>query len=82
MLDANGQKSFGLQRKGFAFQIQRTHGYFVGTRHIFVDTRHRQTAFFAHLFAAEEGKKRIGQVQALADRNIAEYRLLDAEGDG
>jgi pyruvate ferredoxin oxidoreductase beta subunit len=36
---------------------------------------------FAHLFASEEGKKRISHVQAIADHNIAEYHLLDQEGD-
>jgi pyruvate ferredoxin oxidoreductase beta subunit len=36
---------------------------------------------FAHLFATEEGKRRIGRLQAVADRNIAEYRLLEPEGD-
>jgi len=36
---------------------------------------------FAHLFSSEEGKGRIAHLQAIADRNIAEYHLLDAEGD-
>jgi pyruvate ferredoxin oxidoreductase beta subunit len=36
---------------------------------------------FAHLFSSEEGKNRIAHLQAIADRNIAEYHLLDAEGD-
>src|SRR6516225_1181729 len=36
---------------------------------------------FAHLFT-EAGKERIRHLQALADRNIAEYHLVDAEGDG
>jgi pyruvate ferredoxin oxidoreductase beta subunit len=37
---------------------------------------------FAHLFASEEGMKRISQMQAIADRNIAEYRLINQESDG
>ncbi|HEY5166859.1 MAG TPA: pyruvate ferredoxin oxidoreductase, partial [Pseudolabrys sp.] len=36
---------------------------------------------FAHLFTTDEGKRRISQLQAVADRNIAEYRLLDQQGD-
>jgi len=36
---------------------------------------------FAHLFSSEEGKGRIAHLQAIADRNIAEYHLLDAEGE-
>ncbi|MBI4273762.1 MAG: pyruvate ferredoxin oxidoreductase [Rhizobiales bacterium] len=36
---------------------------------------------FAHLFTTEEGRKCISQLQAMADRNIAEYRLFDWEGD-
>jgi pyruvate ferredoxin oxidoreductase beta subunit len=38
---------------------------------------------FAHLFAGEAGRERIAQVQAVADRNIAEFGLLagdDAHG--
>src|SRR5208283_1873590 len=36
---------------------------------------------FAHLFTSDAGTRRIGQLQAIADRNIAEYHLLDPEGD-
>jgi pyruvate ferredoxin oxidoreductase beta subunit len=36
---------------------------------------------FAHLFTTEEGKRRIGMIQAMADRNIVEYKLLAQEGD-
>jgi pyruvate ferredoxin oxidoreductase beta subunit len=36
---------------------------------------------FAHLFASEEGKQRVARLQALCDRNIAEYHLLNGEGD-
>ena len=37
---------------------------------------------FAHLFTSEEGKNRIKKIQAMADRNMADYRLRDQEGDG
>jgi pyruvate ferredoxin oxidoreductase beta subunit len=37
---------------------------------------------FAHLFSSDDGKIRIAQLQAAADRNIAEYHLIGAEGDG
>jgi hypothetical protein len=30
---------------------------------------------------SDVGKKRLAMVQAIADRNIAEYRLLDEAGD-
>ena len=36
---------------------------------------------FAHLFGSDAGKRRIAHLQAIADRNIAEYHLLDAEGE-
>jgi pyruvate ferredoxin oxidoreductase beta subunit len=36
---------------------------------------------FAHLFTTEEGRRRLGMVQAIADRNIVEYKLLAQEGD-
>jgi len=36
---------------------------------------------FAHLFTSEEGQARIKRLQALADHNIAEYRLLNGEGE-
>jgi len=36
---------------------------------------------FAHLFTTEEGKRRLGMIQAMADRNIVEYKLLAQEGD-
>jgi pyruvate ferredoxin oxidoreductase beta subunit len=36
---------------------------------------------FAHLFTSEEGAQRIGRLQAIADRNVAEFHLLDQEGD-
>ena len=35
---------------------------------------------FAHLFKAE-GDPRIARLQQFADRNIAEYRLLEPEGE-
>jgi pyruvate ferredoxin oxidoreductase beta subunit len=46
-----------------------------------VDDYLRPQRRFAHLFSTEEGRARIGRLQRLADRNIAEYRLLDPEGD-
>ena len=36
---------------------------------------------FAHLFATEEGQRRVARLQALCDRNIAEYHLSTGEGD-
>jgi pyruvate ferredoxin oxidoreductase beta subunit len=36
---------------------------------------------FAHLFTTEEGKRRLAMVQAMADRNIVEYKLLAQESD-
>jgi pyruvate ferredoxin oxidoreductase beta subunit len=36
---------------------------------------------FAHLFAGEEGKQQIERLQAIATRNIAEYHLIDREGE-
>jgi pyruvate ferredoxin oxidoreductase beta subunit len=50
-------------------------------RQVPVDDYLRPQRRFAHLFITDEGKKRIGQLQAIADRNIAEYHLLDREGD-
>ena len=37
---------------------------------------------FAHLFTSDEGALRIARLQAIADHNIAEYRLLETEEDG
>jgi pyruvate ferredoxin oxidoreductase beta subunit len=36
---------------------------------------------FAHLFASDEGRARLAQVQAIADRNIADYKLLEQESE-
>jgi hypothetical protein len=36
---------------------------------------------FAHLFASEEGKRQIDRLQAIAERNIDEFHLIDREGD-
>src|ERR1700758_1810692 len=36
---------------------------------------------FAHLFAGEEGTQQIARLQAIAERNIAEYHLIDREGE-
>jgi len=50
-------------------------------RQVPVDEYLKPQRRFAHLFNSDEGKSRIGQLQALADRNIAEYHLIDAEAD-
>jgi pyruvate ferredoxin oxidoreductase beta subunit len=66
--------------------FEAEHGVVTGSRKIRrqvpVEDYLKPQRRFAHLFASEEGKKRIGQVQAIADHNIAEYRLLDQESDG
>jgi pyruvate ferredoxin oxidoreductase beta subunit len=36
---------------------------------------------FAHLFASEAGRQQLARLQACADRNIADYHLLDEQGD-
>jgi len=36
---------------------------------------------FAHLFSSEEGARRIARLQAIADRNVIEFHLLDDGGD-
>jgi pyruvate ferredoxin oxidoreductase beta subunit len=36
---------------------------------------------FSHLFSSDQGPERIAKLQALADRNIAEFHLLDHEGE-
>jgi pyruvate ferredoxin oxidoreductase beta subunit len=36
---------------------------------------------FAHLFAGEEGQRQIAQLHAIAARNIAEFHLIEREGD-
>jgi pyruvate ferredoxin oxidoreductase beta subunit len=36
---------------------------------------------FAHLFKSEEGAARIARLQAVADQNVVEYRLLTGEGE-
>jgi pyruvate ferredoxin oxidoreductase beta subunit len=36
---------------------------------------------FAHLFASDEGAQRMARLQAIADRNVVEYHLLDGEGE-
>jgi pyruvate ferredoxin oxidoreductase beta subunit len=36
---------------------------------------------FAHLFSSPEGSERVAKLQAIADRNILEFHLLDHEGD-
>ncbi len=65
--------------------FEAEHGAVTGSRKICrqvpVEDYLKPQRRFAHLFASEEGKARISLVQAIADRNIAEYRLLDQEGD-
>src|SRR3974390_1817237 len=36
---------------------------------------------FAHLFSSPEGSERVAKLQAIADRNILEFHLLDHEAD-
>lgn len=66
--------------------FEAEHGVVTGSRKIRrplpVDDYLRPQRRFAHLFSTEEGRARIGRLQRLADRNIAEYRLLDPEGGG
>jgi pyruvate ferredoxin oxidoreductase beta subunit len=65
--------------------FEAEHGVITGCRKIRrqvpVDEYLKPQRRFAHLFT-EAGKERIRHLQALADRNIAEYHLVDAEGDG
>jgi pyruvate ferredoxin oxidoreductase beta subunit len=64
--------------------FEAEHGSVTGSRKI----RHRVPVSeylkpqrrFAHLFK-EEGSARIAQLQDLADRNIAEFHLLEQNGD-
>jgi len=61
------------------------HGAVTGShkirRHVPVEDYLKPQKRFAHLFTSDEGKKRLALVQAIADRNIVEYRLLEREGD-
>ena len=65
--------------------FEAEHGTVTGSRKIreqvAVEDYLKPQRRFAHLFTSEEGKKRIAHVQAIADRNIAEYHLLGVEGD-
>jgi pyruvate ferredoxin oxidoreductase beta subunit len=36
---------------------------------------------FSHLFSSEQGAENVAKLQALADRNIAEFHLLEQEGE-
>jgi pyruvate ferredoxin oxidoreductase beta subunit len=36
---------------------------------------------FAHLFSSDQGAEHVAKLQALADRNIVEFHLLDQERD-
>jgi pyruvate ferredoxin oxidoreductase beta subunit len=65
--------------------FEAEHGVVTGSRKIRrqvpVEDYLKPQRRFAHLFTTNEGKKRIGRLQAIADRNIAEYRLLEPERD-
>lgn len=50
-------------------------------RQVPVDAYLKPQRRFAHLFTTEEGRRRLGMVQAIADRNIVEYKLLAQESD-
>jgi len=66
--------------------FEAEHGTVTGSRKIRrqvpVDEYLKLQRRFAHLFASEDGRKRIALIQAAADRNIAEYRLIDEEDEG
>lgn len=65
--------------------FEADHGVVTGSRKIRrqvpVDDYLKPQRRFAHLFTSDEGKQHLGRLQALADRNIAEYHLLDREGE-
>jgi pyruvate ferredoxin oxidoreductase beta subunit len=65
--------------------FEADHGVITGSRkirrQILVDDYLKPQRRFAHLFNSEEGKQCLIRLQQLADRNIAEYHLLDREGD-
>ena len=48
-------------------------------RQVPVDEYLKPQRRFAHLFKDADGAKRIAQLQAIADHNIVEYRLLGQE---
>ena len=61
--------------------FEAEHGIVTGSRKIRrrvpVEDYLKPQRRFAHLFATEEGHQRLKKLQALADHNIAEYRLLE-----
>ena len=65
--------------------FEAEHGVVTGSRKIrrpvSVDDYLKPQKRFAHLFASDEGKKRLAHMQAIADRNIAEYHLLEPDED-
>jgi pyruvate ferredoxin oxidoreductase beta subunit len=65
--------------------FEAEHGVVTGSRKIRrqvpVEEYLKPQKRFAHLFATDEGRQRIARLQACADRNIAEYHLLENEGD-
>ena len=65
--------------------FEAEHGVVTGSRKIRrpvpVEDYLKPQRRFAHLFTSEEGKKRLAHVQAIADRNIADYHLTGDEGE-
>jgi len=61
--------------------FEAEHGLVTGSRKIRqrvpVEDYLKPQRRFAHLFATEDGRQRLMRLQALADHNIAEYRLLE-----
>ena len=61
--------------------FEAEHGVVTGSRKIRrrvpVEDYLKPQRRFAHLFATEEGRLRLKKLQALADHNISEYRLLE-----
>jgi len=61
--------------------FEAEHGVVTGSRKIRrrvpVEDYLKPQRRFAHLFATEQGRQRLKKLQALADHNIAEYRLLE-----
>ncbi len=65
--------------------FEADHGVVTGSRKIRrrvpVDDYLKLQRRFDHLFTSDKGKQHLSRLQALADRNIAEYHLLGREGD-
>ena len=60
--------------------FEAEHGVVTGSRKIRrqvpVEQYLKPQRRFAHLFTSDEGRERIKRLQAMADHNITEYRLL------